>query len=46
MTILDVSGNMAAVKCVSADYVDYLLLAKTNGQWKIVNALWESRKKK
>lgn len=46
VTILDVSGNMAAVKCVSADYVDYLHLAKTNGQWKIVNALWESRKKK
>jgi len=46
VTILDVSGNIAAVKCVSADYVDYLHLAKTNGQWKIVNALWESRKKK
>lgn len=41
VTILDVSQTMAAVKTVSPDYIDYLQLAKINGQWRIVNVLWE-----
>jgi len=39
--ILDTFGNMATVKTVSPDFIDYLHLAKWEGQWKIINALWE-----
>jgi len=39
--ILDIHGNMATVKTVSPDFIDYLHLAKWEGQWKIINALWE-----
>lgn len=38
--ILDVYQNIATAKAISADYVDYLHLAKINRQWKIVNVLW------
>ena len=34
--------SMAAVKTVSPEYIDYLQLAKINGQWRIVNVLWEA----
>jgi len=43
VTILDASGGIATAKALSADYIDYLHLAKIDGQWKIVNVLWESR---
>jgi hypothetical protein len=26
---------------VASDWIDYLQLAKWNGEWKIVNVLWE-----
>ena len=39
--ILDTHGNMATVKTVSPDFIDYLHLARWEGQWKIINALWE-----
>ena len=39
--ILDIYKNIASVKTVSAEFVDYLALAKMDGQWKIVNVLWE-----
>jgi len=45
VVVLDIDGDIAAAKTTSADYVDYLQLAKTNGQWKIVNVLWRFRKK-
>jgi len=41
VTILDVFENAAVVKVVAADWVDYLEMARWNGQWKIVNVLWE-----
>lgn len=41
VTILDVYENAASVKIVASDWIDYLHLAKYNGQWKIVNVLWE-----
>lgn len=41
VTILDLFGNTASVKVVAEDWVDYLHLAKWNGQWKIINILWE-----
>ena len=40
--ILDLIGNMAAVKTISPDFIDLLHLAKANGEWRIVNVLWES----
>ena len=40
-TILDRFNNVAIVKIVAADWVDYLQEAKFNGEWKIVNVLWE-----
>ncbi len=42
--ILDVFKNTASVKTVSVEYIDYLHLAKFNGQWKIKNVLWEPNK--
>ncbi len=41
VTILDVYENAASVKIVASDWIDYLHMAKWNGQWKIVNVLWE-----
>ncbi len=38
--ILDISGNIATVACYSAEYVDYLHLGKTDGEWRIINVLW------
>jgi hypothetical protein len=41
VTILDVYENAASVKIVASDWVDYLHLARWNGEWKIINVLWE-----
>jgi Putative lumazine-binding len=41
VTILDIFGNAASVKAVMADWIDYLQIAKVDGQWVIVNVLWE-----
>jgi hypothetical protein len=39
--LLDVSGDMASVR-TDADWgVDYLHLARIDGEWKIVNVLWD-----
>ena len=46
ITILDVYQNMATVKAVAADFIDYLHIAKWNGKWVIVNVLWEMKPKK
>ena len=43
VTILDASGGIATANALSADYIDYLHLAKIDGEWKIVNVLWERR---
>jgi hypothetical protein len=43
VVILDASGGIATAKALSADYIDYVHLAKIDGQWKIVNVLWKSR---
>ncbi len=41
VTLLDRYENTAMVKVVAADWVDYLQVAKFNGEWKIINVLWE-----
>jgi len=43
VTILDVFRNAAMVKVVARDWVDYLQVAKWEGDWKIVNVLWEMK---
>jgi hypothetical protein len=41
VTILDIYGNTASVKIVAADWIDYLHIVKWDGEWKIINVLWE-----
>ncbi len=43
VTILDIADNIATVRVVSEPFVDYLHLARLDGEWSIVNALYESR---
>ena len=45
VTILDVFGSSASVRAEMLEWVDYMHLAKVNGQWKIVNVLWELKPK-
>jgi len=42
--ILDIFKNTASVKTVSPDFIDYIHLVKWNGEWKIINVLWEMNK--
>ena len=42
--ILDLSPNTASVKILSAKYIDYAQMARIDGEWKIVNVLWEENK--
>ena len=39
--ILDIYQNVASVRIDAAQWIDYLHLARWNGEWKIVNVLWE-----
>jgi hypothetical protein len=41
VSILDIHGNMASVKIVAGSWVDYMHIARVDGQWVIVNVLWE-----
>ncbi|HZU22839.1 MAG TPA: nuclear transport factor 2 family protein [Terriglobales bacterium] len=41
ITILDRFNNAAMVKIVASSWVGYLEEVKFNGQWKIINVLWE-----
>jgi hypothetical protein len=41
--VLDIFEGAAAARVDAADWVDYLQLARWNGQWRIVNVLWEMR---
>ena len=45
ITILDRYNNAAVVKIVASDWIDYLEEAKVNGEWKIINVLWELKPK-
>ncbi len=40
VTVYTIKENLAAVKVTSKVFYDYLLLAKIDGQWKIIHALW------
>lgn len=41
--ILDISGSVASVKTITHKYgfLDYIHLSKYDGEWKIINVLWE-----
>ena len=41
LTILDIFENAASVKVIARDWIDYLHVGKYNGEWRIVNVLWE-----
>jgi hypothetical protein len=41
VTILDVFENVASVKIVAITWIDYLHVGKVDGEWKIINVLWE-----
>jgi len=43
VTVLDIFGNSASVRIDAHTWIDYLHVARFNGQWKIVNVLWELR---
>ena len=45
ITILDRYNNAAVVKIVASDWIDYLEIGKFNGDWKIINVLWELKPK-
>jgi hypothetical protein len=42
--ILDVFGNAASVRVDAHGWVDYMHLGKIDGEWKIINVLWEMRR--
>jgi hypothetical protein len=44
--VLDVFENAATVRAEMAGWVDYMHLAKIDGEWKIVNVLWATKPKK
>ena len=41
VTILDVYENVAVVKVIAKDWVDYLQIVKFDDRWVIINVLWE-----
>ena len=41
ITILDIYRNTATVKAETANWIDYLHMARIQGEWRIVNILWE-----
>ncbi len=43
VTILDIYRSAAVVKIVAADWIDYLQVGKFNGEWVIINVLWEMK---
>ncbi|NNK48966.1 MAG: hypothetical protein HKP01_08850 [Gemmatimonadetes bacterium] len=41
VTILDIYNNIASVRIDAGVWIDYLHVARWNGEWKIMNVLWE-----
>ncbi len=40
VTILDIFHDVATVKVVAITWIDYLHVARVDGEWKIINVLW------
>ncbi|MEO8200484.1 MAG: nuclear transport factor 2 family protein [Gemmatimonadota bacterium] len=45
IAILDIFSNAASVRATMSDWIDYMQMAKFNGQWVIINVLWEMKPK-
>ncbi|GAA3511738.1 hypothetical protein GCM10022393_26820 [Aquimarina addita] len=41
VVILDIYNKIASVKLIADDWVDYMHIIKLNGEWKLVNVLWQ-----
>jgi hypothetical protein len=41
IAVLDVFRSMATVRAKSVAFMDYVQLGKLDGEWKVVNVLWE-----
>jgi hypothetical protein len=41
VSILDIYHNIASVRIDAGVWIDYLHIARWNGEWRIVNVLWE-----
>jgi len=39
--ILDIYENVASVRVTAGEWIDYLHVGKVDGEWKIINVLWE-----
>jgi hypothetical protein len=39
ISVLDISGGIASAKLVTPGWVDYMTLAKSDGQWKILSVV-------
>nr|WP_256489396.1 nuclear transport factor 2 family protein [Pleionea sp. CnH1-48] len=39
--ILDWDHRVASVKLTADDWIDYMHLVKVNGEWKVINVLWQ-----
>ena len=39
--ILDIFDKTASVKLIADEWIDYMHIIKLNGEWKIVNVLWQ-----
>jgi hypothetical protein len=39
ISVLDIAGNIASAKLVTPNWVDYLTLAKSDGEWKILSVV-------
>jgi hypothetical protein len=39
--LLDVSPLTASIKLIADEWIDYMHIVKTNGEWKIINVLWQ-----
>lgn len=44
ITLLDCYEEIATVKVASGEYMEYIHLARQDGQWQIVNVLWTNRR--
>jgi hypothetical protein len=41
LKLLDISARAASVKLIADEWIDYMHIVKTNGEWKIINVLWQ-----
>ena len=41
VTVLDIHDRIATVKVEADEWLDYMHLVKVDGEWKIVNVLWQ-----